>query len=199
MASTSNGISGTAVTIAAVGGLLVWSGINNTKIATSLIQILSGSGPVAGEQKVSKPPETTGGGYVPTTGSSGGNNRIVDIAASYKGRDYVFGGGHGTVCPSGGMDCSGYVSCVLNKAGVMKGTLTTDGFSRWGKKIDFKDRKPGDIVVWVGGTGGGHMGIVIDENTMWHSPCTRCGGVQIASYGSTRTGRTTLVRRARNG
>lgn len=200
MASTDSGISGTAVTIAAVGALLVWSGINNTKVAKSLIEILAGFGPVAGEQKKSAPPANTGGGYVPSTGSSGGGNqRIVSIAASYKGHPYVFGGGHGTVCPDGPMDCSGFVSCVLNKAGLMKGTLTTDGFSRWGVKVDFADRKPGDIVVWRGGSGGGHMGIIIDDNTMWHNPCTGCGGVQEASYGPTRTGRTTIVRRARNG
>lgn len=199
MASTNSGISGTAVTIAAVGALLIWSGINNTALPRTFIEILSGYGPVKGEQKVSTPPSNTGGGYVPTTGSGGGNQNVVNIAASYKGHPYVFGGGHGTVCPSGGMDCSGYASCVLNKAGLMKGTLTTDGFARWGKGINYADRKPGDIVVWRGGSGGGHMGIVIDDNTMWHNPCTGCGGVQIASYGSTRDGRPTIVRRARNG
>lgn len=199
MASTNNGISGTAVTIAAVGGLLVWSGINNTQVAKSLVEILSGRGPVKGEQKASNPPPSTGGGYVPSTGTGGGNQSVVTIAASYKGHPYVFGGGHGKVCPSGGMDCSGYVSCVLNKAGLMKGTLTTDGFARWGVGVNFADRKPGDIVVWRGGSGGGHMGIIIDDNTMWHNPCTGCGGVQKASYGATRTGRTTIVRRARNG
>lgn len=201
MASTSNGISGTAVAVTAVGALLIWSGINNTKVATSLVQILAGYAPVKGEQKSSKPPAgSTGGGYIPSTGGSGGGNqRVVDIAASYKGHPYLFGGGHGKVCPDGPMDCSGFVSCVLNKAGLMKGTLTTDGFARWGNKVDFPDRKPGDIVVWVGGSGGGHMGIIIDDKTMWHNPCTGCGGVQKASYGSSRTGRPTIVRRAKNG
>lgn len=200
MASTNSGISGTAVTITAVGILLVWSGINNAKLADTLGRVVLGIEPEKGEQKTTTPPEgSTGGGYVPSTGSGGGNQSIVNIAASYKGHPYVFGGGHGKVCPSGGMDCSGYASCVLNKAGVMKGTLTTDGFARWGIGISFADRKPGDIVVWRGGSGGGHMGIIIDDKTMWHNPCTGCGGVQKASYGSTRTGRPTIVRRARNG
>jgi len=199
VASTSNGISGTAVAIAAFGALLIWSGINNSKVASNLLEIVVGFGPVKGEQKTTSPPSRSGGGYVPSTGSGDGNQSIVNIAASYKGHPYVFGGGHGSVCPSGGMDCSGYASCVLNKAGVMKGTLTTDGFSRWGIGINFADRKPGDIVVWRGGSGGGHMGIIIDDKTMWHNPCTGCGGVQKASYGSTRSGRPTIVRRARNG
>lgn len=199
MASTNSGISGAAVTIAAVGGLLIWSGINNTEIAKTFVEILSGRGPVKGEQKVSAPPVNVGGGYVPSTGSGGGNQRVVDIAASYKGHPYVFGGGHGTVCPAGGMDCSGYASCVLNKAGLMNGTLTTSGFAKWGVGIPFADRKPGDIVVWLGGAGQGHMGIIIDDKTMWHNDCTGCGGVKKGTYGPTRTGRPTIVRRARNG
>lgn len=199
MASTNSGISGAAVTIAAVGALLIWSGINNTQLPKTFIEVLSGLGPTKGEQKASAPPANTGGGYVPSTGSSGGGNQnVVNIAASYKGHPYVFGGGHGKVCPSGGMDCSGYVSCVLNRAGLMKGTLTTDGFARWGVGVNFADRKPGDIVVWVGGAIG-HMGIVIDDKTMWHSPCTGCGGVAIGRYGKSRSGRPTIVRRARNG
>ena len=199
MASTTNGVSGTAITITVVGALLVWSGINNTEIAKTFVEILSGFGPTKGEQKAAPPPSNTGGGYVPSTGSGGGNQSVVTIAASYKGHPYVFGGGHGKVCPSGPMDCSGFASCVLNKAGLMTGTLTTDGFARWGVGVNFADRKPGDIVVWRGGSGGGHMGIIIDDKTMWHNPCTGCGGVQKASYGPTRTGRTTIVRRARNG
>lgn len=201
MASTNSGISGVAVTIVGLGALLVWSGVSNTKVADTFLELLLGVEPKPGEQKETKPPEgNTGGGYVPSTGGGGGGNqRVVEIAASYKGRPYVFGGGHGKVCPNGGMDCSGYVSCVMNRAGLMTGTLTTDGFARWGIGIDFADRKPGDIVVWRGGAGGGHMGIIADDKTMWHSPCTGCGGVQKASYGSSRTGRTTIVRRARNG
>lgn len=201
MASTNSGISGMAVTIAAVGALLVWTGIQNRTVLDTFREIVRDKtiSPKPGEQKRSAPPTNTGGGYVPSTGSGGGNQSVVSIAASYKGHPYVFGGGHGTVCPSGGMDCSGYVSCVLNKAGLMKGTLTTEGFARWGIGIDFADRKPGDLVIWRGGAGNGHMGIIIDDKTMWHSPCTGCGGVQKSSYGSSRTGRPTIVRRARNG
>lgn len=201
MASTNNGISGVAVAVVSAGALLLWSGIQNRNVFEALREIIKGEKPTPGEQKRTAPPTHTGGGSVPTTGSGGGggNQNIVNIAASFKGRPYVFGGGHGKVCPSGGMDCSGYASCVLNKAGVMKGTLTTDGFARWGIGIPFADRKPGDIVVWRGGSGGGHMGIIIDDKTMWHSPCTGCGGVQKASYGPTRDGRVSNVRRARNG
>jgi cell wall-associated NlpC family hydrolase len=197
--STNNGISGTAVTIAAVGAILIWSGVQNTTLTNTFYELILGKKPTPGEQKSTPRPTNAGGGYVPSTGSGGGNQRVVELAASYKGHPYVFGGGHGKVCPSGGMDCSGFASCVLNRAGLMKGTLTTDGFSSWGISIPFADRKPGDIIVWRGGSGGGHMGIIIDDKTMWHNSCTGCGGVSKASYGSTRTGRVSNVRRARNG
>jgi cell wall-associated NlpC family hydrolase len=198
VASTNNGISGVAVSVVAVGALFIWAGVQNQTIINTLRDIAHGRTPTPGEQKKTEF-SNSGGGYIAPSTGSGGNQRVVEIAAQYKGRPYVFGGGHGTVCPKGGMDCSGYVSCVLNRAGLMTGTLTTDGFSRWGISVPFKDRKPGDIIVWTGGPGGGHMGIIIDDDTMWHSPCTGCGGVQKASYKSSRTGRVSNVRRARNG
>lgn len=204
--STSKGISGLGVGVLGIGAVLIWSGIQNQDLLTTFRTLAMGQKPIAGPQVRSafKPPrQGTGAGVQnPDTsggsgGGSGGNQKIVQIAATFKGRPYVFGGGHRSVCPPGGLDCSGYVSCVLNKAGVMKGTLNTNGFKSWGQSVKFEDRKPGDIVVWVGGAGGGHMGIIIDDKTMWHSPCTGCGGVQTARYGATRTGRQTIVRRAR--
>jgi cell wall-associated NlpC family hydrolase len=195
----SKGVSGIAVAILSAGALFIWSGINNQDMLTSLRYLAMGKPIPAGEQhrRGARPtpepltPEGKPGGYQ-------GNQNIVSIAASMKGTPYLFGGGHGKVCPDGPMDCSGFVSCVLNKAGVMTGTLTTDGFKSWGQKVDFNDRAPGDIVVWVGGAGGGHMGIIADKDTMWHNPCTGCGGVQKASYGAYRDLRPTIVRRARN-
>lgn len=195
MASTgSKGISGLAVATLAIGGVLVWSGINNQDLVTSIRYLAEGKEIPTGPQVKSafRPTDRTGDTVAkPTSG-----NAIVDMAASYEGHPYIFGGGHATVCPSTGMDCSGFVSCVLNKVGVMRGTKTTTGFASWGINIPFEDRQPGDIIVWVGGAGNGHMGIIIDGNTMWHNPCTGCGGVQKGIYKATRTGRRTIVRRA---
>lgn len=193
MGSTNGGISGLGVAVIAGGAILVWSGIQNRGLVESLRYLAEGKPIPAGEQK------TTPVSFSPSSGGTaqigGGNSSVVSIAASMKGHPYTFGGGHGKVCPSGGMDCSGFVSCVLNKAGLMKGTLNTDGFAKFGTGVPFEQRQPGDLVVWKGGPGGGHIGIVIDGSKMWHNPCTGCGGVQIGSYGKTRTGRVTIVRR----
>lgn len=195
MASTNNGISGIAVAIVAAGSFLIWTGVQNRELLEAFREIVKGEMPTPGAQETT---EFQGSGYIPSSGGkSPSGSRVVAIAASYEGHPYVFGGGHGTVCPSGGMDCSGYASCVLNKAGLMKGTLTTSGFANWGVKVPFEQRQPGDIVVWIGGPAGGHMGIIADAETMWHNPCTGCGGVQKSSYGKTRSGRITIVRRAR--
>lgn len=201
MASAKTGISGVGLAVVIAGAILVWSGVQNKELIPMLRELAEGKKPTPGPQtQTSVPGSGMGGiGYAVPDGGTGGNQRIVAIAASFKGRSYVFGGGHGKVCPSGGMDCSGYASCVLNKAGVMKGTLTTTGFAKWGVGVPFNRRQPGDLVVWVGGPAGGHMGIVRDNNTMWHNPCTGCGGVQIGRYGATRTGRQTIVRRAKGG
>jgi cell wall-associated NlpC family hydrolase len=198
VASTSGGISGIGLAVIAAGAVMVYSGIKNQGLIDSLRYLAAGEAIPEGPQKTTPiGVPTTGAGYV-TPGLTGGNTAIVNMAASYKGRTYTFGGGHKTVCPTGGMDCSGYVSCVLNRLGLMRGTLNTDGFARWGLSVPFEQRQPGDLVVWQGGPGGGHIGIVIDGSRMWHNPCTGCGGVQIGTYGRTRTGRITLVRRAKS-
>lgn len=191
MPSTSRGISGVAVAAVGLAGVLIWSGINNQDLLTSFRSLAMGKPIPAGEQKKSefKVPNRIGDA-IPR-----GSSAVVDIAATYKGHPYIFGGGHGTVCPKGGMDCSGFVSCVLNRAGLMKGTLTTDGFKSWGDPVLFEDRLPGDLVVWIRGPGNGHMGIVVDDETMWHTPCTGCGGVQLSKYGASRDGAITIVRR----
>lgn len=193
MASTSKGISGVAIAAIGFAGVLIWSGINNQDLLTSFRALAMGKPIPAGVQKKTEFKDPSRIGDAIPKGSSA----IVDIAASYKGHPYVFGGGHGTVCPKGGMDCSGFVSCVMNRAGKMKGTLTTQGFQHWGDPVLFEDRMPGDIVVWIGGAGNGHMGIVIDDDTMWHNSCAGCGGVSIGKYGASRDGRITIVRRAK--
>lgn len=190
----SSGINGIGVTAMAAGGVLVWAGVTNTPLLDTFRALARGQRPQPATTSEFKPFTVAGAAPAATGAGAGG---LVDIAASYKGRCYALGGGHGSPCPAGCMDCSGFVSCVLNRAGLLKGTLATPGLSKWGQGIGFAARQPGDVLVWNGGAGGGHCGLAIDATTMWHNPCTKCGGVQIGTYGATRTGRTTIVRRAK--
>jgi hypothetical protein len=48
------------------------------------------------------------------------------------GAPYKYGGGHRLVIDNG-YDCSGAVSSVLHQAGLMRGSLTSSGFRRYGE------------------------------------------------------------------
>jgi NlpC/P60 family len=48
------------------------------------------------------------------------------------GRPYKYGGGHRRLFDSG-YDCSGTVSYVLNRAGLLRGSMPSNGFRRYGK------------------------------------------------------------------
>jgi cell wall-associated NlpC family hydrolase len=190
----SGGLSGTALALAGAGAVLVWSGIQNRAVLDSVRELALGQPIAAGPQK------TSAAGAAAGAGSTARGAAVVALAAGYKGAPYRFGGGHGSTPCASATDCSGFVSCVLSRAGLLKGApLTTEGLARWGVAVPFANRAAGDVLVWRGGPGGGHTGIVIDGKTMWHNPCTGCGGVQKGTYGSTRTGRPTLVRRAAGG
>jgi cell wall-associated NlpC family hydrolase len=175
------GVSGVAVGVLAAGSVLIWAGVRGTSVLKATQDLVQGKSPAHEPQTtpIGLPADTTSSEL--KVGSASGS-QIVQIAASMKGQPYCFGGGHSSFCASCS-DCSGYVSCVLHKAGVLNGSpLDTGGLASWGKSVAFADRQPGDVVVWNGGPGGGHCGIVIDATTMWNSPCTGCGGVQIGTY-----------------
>lgn len=192
------GISGIGLAAASGGVLFLWSALKGASVQDTLRELIEGKEP-SGQNKF---PIDVPEGSIPNGGNgigtaTGDAAKILEIAGSMKGRCYVFGGGHGSnPCASRCLDCSGYVSCVLNKAGVMKGSMTTLGFARIGKSVSWEERRPGDIIVWNGGTGGGHMGIILDGKRMWESPCTGCGGVRIGPYPrGSRTQSSAVIRR----
>lgn len=194
-------INGVGLGVVAAGLILGYAGLRNVPLVEALKALAMGKMPEPHDKPRwediawSGAAELPGADRNPLVGTSGAN--ILTIAASLKGRCYSFGGGHGGDPCAGCMDCSGYVSCVFKKAGLIKGAMATGAWASWGASVPFAQRQPGDLVIWNGGPGGGHMGIVIDAKTMWHNPCTGCGGVQKGSYGATRSGRPTIVRRSR--
>jgi hypothetical protein len=82
---------------------------------------------------------TGGDGGVPITGggSAHGSGSTVPVTVRAKlarmegyvrsvmGTQYVYGGGHGSFNPNGGLDCSGFVSGVLHSAGYLTTPQTT--------------------------------------------------------------------------
>jgi hypothetical protein len=57
--------------------------------------------------------------------------RAVAAANELQGKPYVWGGGH-RYLKDRGYDCSGAVSYVLHKAGLLRGPLTSKGFRNYG-------------------------------------------------------------------
>lgn len=57
--------------------------------------------------------------------------RAVAAANELQGKPYVWGGGH-RYLNDRGYDCSGAVSYVLHKAGLLRGPLTSKGFQDYG-------------------------------------------------------------------
>ncbi|MCB1226073.1 MAG: hypothetical protein KDK99_09715 [Verrucomicrobiales bacterium] len=83
------------------------------------------------------------GRYVTAPANSGRIAYAVAAANSLQGKPYRRGGGHSKVEDSA-YDCSGTVSYVLIKAGLLKSPLPSSGFAKWGE--------PGEgrfITVWV--------------------------------------------------
>ena len=59
--------------------------------------------------------------------------RAIAAGNRLQGKPYKWGGGHVRHHDSG-YDCSGTVSYVLREAGLLRGTLTSGGYFRYGKK-----------------------------------------------------------------
>ncbi len=208
--SSSSGISGISVGVIGAGLLLLWSGLKGASISATLQDLIKGQKPAGVNVKpiesaaiASAADNATAtapfGGLVPGSGKA---STILQYAAARKGQCYGFGSGHsGNPCASRCTDCSSYVSCVLSQATGKTINMATGGLAGIGAGVPYAQRQPGDVIVWNGGTGGGHTGIIatVDAKggTMWNNLCTGCGGVQLSRYPRppARTAATAVVRR----
>jgi hypothetical protein len=59
--------------------------------------------------------------------------RAIAAGNRLQGKPYKWGGGHARHIDAG-YDCSGTVSYVLREAGLLRGSLTSDGYFKYGKK-----------------------------------------------------------------
>ena len=104
--------------------------------------------------------------------------KMITEADKYLGTPYVWGG----YSPTGGFDCSGFVSYVINHCGNgwSYGRLTAEGLRQVCDIIPKSEAKPGDLIFFKGTyntSGASHVGIYIGDGMMIH-----CGHpVQYAS------------------
>lgn len=163
------GISGPAVALMATGGVLIWSGLNNSGLLETLRALAKGQAPPAHRKPPFQPfsegtTSTTSDGTAPSGSGSG----VVTEARKWLGTKYVYGGCHGGYpgcCkPGNGVDCSSFVSCVMRAVGLYSGNSSMVAGSTmlaWGVKIPESSVQPGDVVLWVGQ----HCGIVTNPAT----------------------------------
>jgi len=59
--------------------------------------------------------------------------RAIAAGNQLQGKPYRYGGGHGSR-PASGFDCSGTASYVLREAGLLRGSMPSSGFMKYGKK-----------------------------------------------------------------
>jgi|SRR5216117_2297194 len=192
------GISGPGLAVGSVGIVFLWSAVKGASIPETIRSLITGQQPTGEDIHTITAASAVTGTAIPAVVAGGKAGLILGIAASKKGQRYCFGGGHGAQAAksmSQCVDCSGYVSEVLNEAGLMHGTMATGGFAHFGQSVPYAQRAPGDLIVWTTGATG-HMGIIIDGSTMWNNPCTVCGGVQISHYPyGSRTAAAAIIRR----
>ena len=92
---------------------------------------------------------------------------ILETAESLIGTPYRYGGS----TPSG-FDCSGYVTYILAKHGIVLPRSSRDMF-REVEQIDASELTPGDLVFFTTyRSGPSHVGIYTGDNTFVHAPST---------------------------
>jgi len=169
-------LSGLPLAYLAVGGILVWSGVENTPVTDVLRSLSRGQAPAAGPY----PPDTSGVGQAGITitgaGATATGQAIAQDALQYKGASYVWGG-----APANGIgnwDCSSFCNWVIghdmdmaipgNPAGTYTGQshgAVTGQWLIWGGCTTVghsgSAAVAGDLCVWQT-----HMGIAIGGGQM---------------------------------
>ena len=130
---------------------------------------------------------------VSTQSADAASSKLVSTAYSRLGSTYVYGAGHSMSALKNKrqrkFDCSGLVSWVYYQSGINIGVRTTSSLRSVGKRVSWKNRKKGDILLF-----GSHTGIYIGNNKMIHAPSTG-KKIQITKISSYYRRRLTQVRR----
>lgn len=143
-------------------------------LAASSTLVLAGCGLLSTSQS----PAPVAGQARPQAGSQGGQ---AATAASDKGLDvavfalglvetgYRFGGKN----PDAGLDCSGMVSYVYDKAAGIRLSGSAADIARQGRPIDLSQLQPGDLVFFnTLHRAHSHVGIYIGDGRFVHAPST---------------------------
>jgi len=159
MASGSNGISGVAVAVATVGGILVYAGFRGVNPLEALRDVASGK-PPAVESSNAGLDDSGGGTQERFIARRGSGAALAQAAHEFQNDRYSQARRHS----AGYSDCSSFVSKAMKRAGMTPPTIdTTAGFytTKLFKTIPLSQADAGDIVISATvATVGAHMIIV---------------------------------------
>ncbi|MCF2530638.1 C40 family peptidase [Yinghuangia soli] len=91
-------------------------------------------------------------------------SKVLNIAASLKGKPYRYGGNGPNA-----FDCSGYTKYVYGKAGKSIPRTTSQQY-RASRKIPLNQLQPGDLVFTSKRGAITHVGIYAGNGMVWHEP-----------------------------
>lgn len=111
-------------------------------------------------------------------------NELVRYAKSYLGTPYKYG----SVNPSKGLDCSGFIYLVFKNFKVTPPRVSKD-YTHEGMEVRLKDARPGDLILFTGSNHSsgvvGHMGIITENKRkikFIHSASGKNLGVMISDF-----------------
>ena len=143
---------------------------STTVVATCAMLLLAGCG--------SAPPAASPA--VATTAAESRGNDVVLYALGLIETGYRFGGKE----PDAGLDCSGMVSLVFERAAGLKLRGSAADIARKGRNIDRARLRPGDLVFFnTSSRPHSHVGIYIGDQRFVHAP-SRNGKVRTDSLKS---------------
>lgn len=181
-----------ALVFTGLGGLLIWSGITNAGVLSTVQSLVGGQKPIPGQPQAS----ILGGKNVTLTGAatsfgtvgSNGNSAIANEALRLVGDVYTWGGSEPSEKYGGpegrkdGLDCYGLLTWVLHRRlGYNLPNNTHSGyleFLAWSgaKVVSKSDIQAGDLIIWPT-----HSGIAINSTQMVSAENPR-NGVKVNTF-----------------
>lgn len=139
-----------------------------TALACGLVALLAACG------SVPPTPEASSGSSSRAAYSETGHE-VTLFALGLIDTGYRFGGKN----PEAGLDCSGMVSYIYNRAAGLKVAGSAADIARKGRPIDRRDLRPGDLVFFnTRNAPFSHVGLYIGDERFIHAPSTN-GRVRI--------------------
>lgn len=164
-------INGVALASVGAGTLFVWSGIKGWSLTETIGDVISGKAP---SSSLMYPLAIPGQSASASVGGGGTTSDLANLALSYQGHAYKYGGAPG-MDGSKPWDCSSFANWCVSKTGraipgygpgKYNGTVHGPPTGSWGiwpglRRISRANVQAGDIIVWTL-----HMGIAVSNSDM---------------------------------